>query len=181
MSKYVVFLVAILIFVSCKTDNKTTDQPNTDQPVPAAGQPGQTDVSQPGTVDIPAGADGIVHHYICEDKCKGGHSETAGSCPVCGKALAHNQAWHNQPQNQPPQQPAQQPSAGPRVQTLPGQPTSQTQPQAAPETVNIPAGADGIVHHYICSAGCKGGHSDNAGNCPKCNKLLAHNQAFHNK
>lgn len=71
MNKYVVFLVAGLIFVSCKTDSKTTDQPTTDQPAPAAGQPGQTDVTQPGTVDIPAGADGIVHHYICEAKCKG--------------------------------------------------------------------------------------------------------------
>ena len=189
MSKYVVFLIALTIFISCKSDNKTTDQSILDPAVPAAEQV-QTDASKaPGTVDIAAGADGIVHHYICSDQCKGGHSETAGNCPVCGKALAHNQAWHNQQQNQSPQQPtqqpaqqpAQQPQGGPRVQTLPGETTSQAQPQAAPETVNIPAGADGIVHHYICSAGCKGGHSDNAGNCPRCNKPYAHNQAWHNK
>ncbi|MBL0101985.1 MAG: hypothetical protein IPP49_19695 [Saprospiraceae bacterium] len=183
MSKFLILLVAIVFTFSCKTDSKTIDQPATDQTVPAAtGQPGQTDVPPtPVTVDIPAGADGKVHHYICEDKCKGGHSESAGKCPICGKALAHNQAWHNQQQNQSPQQPAQQPPGGPSVQTLPGQPTSPAQPQAATETVNIPAGADGIVHHYICSAGCKGGHSENAGKCPKCSKPLAHNQAWHNK
>lgn len=182
MTKYLVLLVATVIIFSCKSENKSSDQTTTEQSQTVSDTSGQANAVQaPGTVNIPAGPDGIVHHYVCADKCKGGHSETAGNCPVCGKALAHNQEWHNQAQNQTPQQPAQQTSAGPRVQTAPGQTASPAPTQAAPETVNIPAGSDGIVHHYICSAGCKGGHSENAGNCPKCSKPLAHNQAWHNK
>jgi len=182
MKIYLVLLTAIVLSFSCKTDSKSSEQSNTDQTQVATDPALQTNTAQnPGTVNIPAGADGIVHHYVCPDGCKGGHAEAAGMCPVCGKALSHNQEWHNQPQNQTPQQPASPSADGPRVQTAPVQSTSPAQPQTGPETVNIPAGPDGIVHHYICSAGCKGGHSDNPGNCPKCSKPLAHNQAFHNK
>lgn len=182
ISKYLALLVATVIIFSCKSENKSTDQTTTEQSQTVTDTSGQTNAAQaPGTVNIPAGPDGIVHHYVCADRCKGGHSETAGNCSVCGKALAHNQEWHNQTQNQTPQQPAQQLPSGPRVDALPGQTAIPAAAQASPETVNIPAGSDGIVHHYICSAGCKGGHSENAGNCPKCSKPLAHNQAFHNK
>lgn len=35
-----------------------------------------------------------VYHYICENGCIGG-SASAGDCPTCGSALAHNAAYHN--------------------------------------------------------------------------------------
>jgi hypothetical protein len=141
----------------------------------------------PGEVNIPAGPDGIVHHYICVDRCEGGHSENPGFCPVCNKQLAHNRAWHEQPQQQQQQQQQQQTGqADPRVQFDPMRggdavPPQQQQQQQQVEQVNIPAGPDGIVHHYICIDRCAGGHSESPGFCPVCNKQLAHNQAWHNQ
>lgn len=172
MSKYVALIMVTVILISCKTENKSSDQTTPDQTQTATDPSGLTNATPSSSPD------GMVHHYVCSDKCKGGHSEAAGNCPVCGKALVHNQEWHNQAQNQQPAQPAQ---TLPGLQPSASQTASPAQPQAAPESVNIPAGADGIVHHYICSAGCKGGHSENAGNCPRCSKPMAHNQAFHNK
>lgn len=34
-----------------------------------------------------------VYHYTCPQGCSGG-SGSAGTCPQCGSALAHNQAYH---------------------------------------------------------------------------------------
>jgi hypothetical protein len=35
-------------------------------------------------------------HYICPNGCEGGGSSASGNCPVCGTALVHNTAYHNQ-------------------------------------------------------------------------------------
>jgi len=194
MWKFLSIIAVLCLLVACQSDNKSSEQ-DSDFPDPNITTPidmqDQNPPEQPTQVNIPAGADGIVHHYICNDLCAGGHSENPGNCPVCNKALAHNQAWHDaQNQQQNPQQPNNQQQAlqfGPRVENAPpaGAPTqnpmqNQT-PPAAPQDVNIPAGPDGIVHHYICTAGCKGGHAENPGNCPVCSKALAHNQAWHNQ
>ncbi|TVQ45606.1 MAG: hypothetical protein EA362_08555 [Saprospirales bacterium] len=176
-----------LFLVACgseRTDSDAGEQsPMEIAPLPAdetAPQQQQQQQQPPGEVNIPAGPDGIVHHYICVDRCEGGHSENPGFCAVCNKQLAHNRAWHEQGQQQ--QQPDQ---ADPRTQFDPMRGGGETPPaqqqQQQMQQVNIPAGPDGIVHHYICIDQCAGGHSENPGFCPVCNKQLAHNQAWHNQ
>lgn len=43
-------------------------------------------------ISSPTNASG-QYHYVCSNGCSGG-SATAGSCPSCGSALAHNAAYH---------------------------------------------------------------------------------------
>ena len=170
MQKLLLILVGIIFMFSCKNESKSPNETGASETVT---DPTQMNMDQSQTtVNIPAGPDGVVHHYICADKCVGGHSPNPGTCPVCGKTLAHNQAFHDQQQQSPAMQ--TDPATG-------GSPAIQAQQPPQNESVNIPAGADGKVHHYICTAGCKGGHSENAGNCPVCGKTLAHNQAWHNQ
>lgn len=192
MWKLIILPLAVLVLIGCQSDGSgDTQQSPTEQapqPVETPQQPQQPQMQQPQEVNIPAGDDGIVHHYICVDQCQGGHSEQPGFCPVCNKQLAHNQAWHTaqnqQMQQQQPQM--QQDGANPRQQIDPmrgGQmPQNQMDVQQQPmEQVNIPAGADGVVHHYICTNQCEGGHSETPGMCPVCSQRLAHNQAWHNQ
>lgn len=191
MYKFWNFLLLVILFAACASDSKTNQESESDVNGESApmefqlndnGLVGKTQAdasTQPpppsGAVNIPAGPDGITHHYICVDRCAGGHSESPGTCPVCGKSLSHNQAWHDV------QNAGQQANPmGPRVETAPA-PNVPSSVNDAPAQVNVPAGPDGIVHHYICQDRCSGGHSANPGKCPKCNKTLAHNQAFHNQ
>jgi len=188
MKKIVFILMVFSLLLSCKNEQKNSDENLLSQYAPSqdqsqgpgnilSNQPSPTTDQTPVQVNIPAGADGIVHHYICADKCKGGHSPNSGNCPGCGKPLAHNQAWHNQDKQQ---NPVQQNNNGQNVQLTPPDSPKSNQP-SMPQQVNIPAGADGIVHHYICQKGCAAGKSETAGNCPGCGNPLAHNQAWHNK
>lgn len=192
MIRLISFLFAVLFFVACKNDSESTtqsepvqEQTNINNADPLNMQ-SESSGERPSQVHIPAGSDGIVHHYICSDRCEGGHSPNPGLCSNCGNPLAHNQAWHD---DQPQSQTQTQNNPGQTIQTSPPvnlqatqasqiPPTSAQQP---PEQVNIPAGPDGIVHHYICKDRCAGGHSPNSGNCPNCGKRLAHNQAWHNQ
>lgn len=131
--------------------------------------------------------DGSVHHYICSDFCEGSGSETPGTCPVCSKSLAHNQAWHNQGNQQQPEM--QQPQMQQQQQQSAGQPTSplfrdgpqsqqmQTNQQNQPMMTEPAQNAAG-VWHYICSAGCSGG-AGTPGNCSQCGASLSHNAAYH--
>lgn len=158
--------------------DQSTSNPDFDVNFPDQNTPPQPQEG-PQQVNIPAGPDGVVHHYICVDQCAGGHSEGPGNCPVCSKTLAHNQAWHDA-QNQGAQQ-TQPNQFGPRSDGAPDPQIQTPNPSEQPQQVNIPAGADGIVHHYVCVDGCVGGHSEGPGTCPGCNKTLAHNQAWHNQ
>ncbi|TVR84742.1 MAG: hypothetical protein EA409_00470 [Saprospirales bacterium] len=193
MWKLIVLPLAVLVLIGCQGEGSGSDQQS---PTEQAPQPVETPQQQeqqqpqmqpPQEVNIPAGADGIVHHYICVDQCEGGHSEQPGFCPVCNKQLAHNQAWHTAQNQQMQQQPQMQQNGGdPRQQIDPmrgGQtPQNQMDVQQQPmEQVNIPAGPDGVVHHYICTNSCEGGHSESPGVCPVCSQRLAHNQAWHNQ
>ncbi len=123
----------------------------------AAQLPTTTPPEQPAQVNIPAGEDGVVHHFICEDGCAGGFSENGGNCPVCGKAFAHNTAFHAQQSDQ--------------------QNTNinANQPVPAPE----PAQNANGVWHYTCANGCPGGGGQ-PGKCGVCGGELAHNAAYHN-
>lgn len=111
----------------------------------------------------PVSSTGGVPHYECPNKCAGGVGDGAGNCPVCGTAMAHNQAFHNQPASSP-------------ATTTPTSPIQTTTTTSTP-----PAGAAqnaAGVYHYTCPSGCAGGAAG-AGNCATCGAALAHNQAFH--
>jgi hypothetical protein len=115
--------------------------------------------ASPATTTSPAA--GSVQHYTCPNNCAGSGGETAGTCPVCGTAYVHNDAYHSQPNNAPAQE---APTAAPELQMQP--PTAEPAQNAAG------------VWHYICSAGCAGG-SGTQGNCPMCGASMQHNQAYH--
>lgn len=107
-------------------------------------------------------------HYICSAGCGGG-GQAQGSCPSCGAALVHNNAFH----------------ANQGASSNPGAPTPPTSTQKYPSVFNspnavrsAPAQGSGSAFHYICTAGCGGG-GNAQGNCPSCGALLAHNDAFH--
>ncbi len=102
-------------------------------------------------------------HYICPKNCAGSGGDAAGTCPVCGTAYEHNQAFHN---NTTP--PAITPGATttPDITPVPNPTTGQAQNAAG-------------VYHYTCPKGCAGGAAA-AGSCGTCGEALAHNQAFHN-
>lgn len=164
MKNFFLLLFIVFAIVSCKNEQKPTATPATD--AIEAVIPNPTDA--PMTVNIPVSSDGNVHHYVCADKCEGGFSDNGGTCPVCGKTLVHNQAFHDQQQ------------AAPQMQVDQNSPNIQQVTPPQTQDVSVPAGADGVVHHYVCTRGCVGGNSTTAGNCPVCGNALSHNQAFHN-
>lgn len=96
-----------------------------------------------------------VKHYTCPNNCAGSGGDGEGTCPVCGSAYVHNQAFHNQAITQ-----GTQPAA---------------QPAATPEPPQNAAG----VWHYTCSNGCAGG-AGSAVACATCGSTLAHNTGYHN-
>lgn len=65
------------------------------QAQPGAQQPGAT-TATPQMPQAPAPAQNAagVYHYACSKSGCGGGAGAAGSCPKCGSALAHNQAYH---------------------------------------------------------------------------------------
>lgn len=134
--------------------NQAREAVQATQPAPTQSPvPPPVDATQPASNTANASASG-VKHYICPNNCEGSGGDAQGTCPVCGTAYVHNQAYHAQPQ----------------------QPTTPNpiQPQQAP--AQNAAG----VYHYICSAGCGGG-AGAQGTCPSCGAPLAHNQAYHNQ
>ena len=140
----------------------------------------QNPTTPPATSTPPANnavAAGGVQHYTCPNNHPAGGSANAGNCSVCGTALVHNQAFHNQgaatTTTVNPNNPS---SVSPLFQTSPGaaQPTL-TPPPSVPAAATNAAG----VYHYTCTKGCAGG-SGSAGTCATCGAALAHNQAYHN-
>ena len=95
---------------------------------------------------------GSVQHYYCPNNCVGSGGDSQGSCPTCGTAYVHNQAFHNNPAT---------------TTTSPINPTANTGTNTSG------------VFHYTCPSGCAGG-SGAMGTCTSCGATLAHNQAFHN-
>lgn len=98
-------------------------------------------------------------HYKCPNNCAGGHGPAKGNCPVCGTALAHNAAYHNNTPSAP---------TTPNV-TIPGATTT---------TASTGQNAAG-VYHYTCSNGCAGGAAEGVA-CATCGATLVHNPAYHN-
>lgn len=104
----------------------------------------------------PSQASGVFH-YTCPNGHQHGADNAGGTCPECGAAFVHNDAYHaNLNTNAPMQQPD---ISAPNIQM---------------------GGAKNGVFHYICPNGHEGG-GDNAGStCAVCGASLVHNQAYHN-
>lgn len=117
-----------------------------------------------------------IQHYICSAGCGGGGA-AAGSCPNCGAALAHNQAFHNAT-GAAPATAAPAPSGGSLSPIFQNSNTTPNLPSPVPPPPAPAQNAAGL-YHYTCSAGCGGGGGA-AGSCPNCGAALAHNQAYHN-
>ena len=184
--KYLLSLIFVFSIVSCtndkpasdksetedfNTEEKTeqTDQSNTGDNAINIDNPTDLDISIPGVdnysvskneapaqVSVPAGADGVVHHFVCEDKCEGGFSNEGGNCQVCGKPFAHNTAFHS----------------------LEGSAGDQEVPPLPKQSPEPAQNANG-VWHYTCSNGCPGG-AGGPDPCAVCGATLAHNAGYHN-
>lgn len=109
-----------------------------------------------------------VFHYICPDGDPGGAAD-AGACATCGKALVHNQAYHNSP--------ASAGNTGDNPIDM-QQLMQQQQQSATPQPTNSAQNAAGVFH-YTCANGCVGG-AGSAVACASCGSTLVHNQAYHN-
>lgn len=159
--KLISAILIATIFFGCATDKSdkgTSDKPETNTATETATNPAfnmdQVQTQQPGQVNVPAGADGKVYHYVCADGCEGGASDAAGTCAVCGKTLAHNQAFH----------------AAPPVENNPAAPAIQPAQEPAQNALG--------VWHYTCPNGCAGGAGSQQP-CPKCGSMLQHNSGYH--
>lgn len=166
---------AFLCLSACGSDNSAaTDTSATSETAPApadgaAALPGGLSTEAPapaGTNAAPAPTTAAapasgVKHYTCPKNCKGSGGDAAGTCPTCGSAYVHNQAFHGQPGNAP------TPTAAPTG-------TSATPVTPPPSPAKNAAG----VFHYTCAKGCAGGAAA-AGKCASCGGELAHNAAYH--
>jgi len=121
MNKYLIIIIASLFFASCGSKNSAAKED--------ARQSIQDRVnnSAPAPIDNSLATTGSVQHYICPNNCEGSGGAAQGTCPVCGTAYIHNQAFHNQP--------------------------AANAQQATPPAATNAAGQ----FHYICSNGCAGG------------------------
>jgi hypothetical protein len=112
----------------------------------------------PNQTNTGADATGKVWNFACADGCAGGVGDKKAPCPVCGKEMAHNQAYHANDQ--------------PKANVDPNSPV--INPAATPEPAQNAKG----VWHYTCPKGCAGGAAA-AGPCAVCGTTLAHNAAYH--
>lgn len=153
-----ILTICTLISMSCGNGDKDKIRQQARESLPAV-QPSNAPVTAPPPVQAPANTTvpaGNEPHYKCPSNCVGGGGPSAGNCPVCGIAMVHNAAYHNQPQ-----------------------PSATTTPTPSQPATTSPAQNAAGVYHYICSNGCTGGAAG-AGNCATCGNALTHNAAYHN-
>lgn len=148
----------ILFLAGCQEREKPTKRqidPNINREAPVQGQ--QNIQTPPAQQPSAATGGGKVSHYICPNGCQGGESNAAGSCPVCGTEMSHNQAFHTQSMD--PSTAIQNPAVT---------------PQQTPEPPQNSFG----VWHYTCPNGCDGG-AGTATACSNCGTTLTHNPGYH--
>ncbi len=145
-------MIAIFLVACGGESNKVMEEARKTLPTKESG-----DISPSAPAPVTGGAV-AVPHYQCPNNCAGGVGEAAGACPVCGTTLAHNQAYHNQPNSAP---------------------TPINETVTPPPPASSPAQNAAGVYHYICSNGCSGG-AGSAVACGSCGSMLSHNQAYHN-
>ena len=153
---HLITFLFILIFVACK-DAPERPEPILDQ----SAQPATTTTNPvPPATTTTAGS---VPHYICPDACVGGGGPSAGNCPICGKTMVHNQAFHSQNQTQ---------------NTVPPTGNVNNATPTTPPTQAEPAQNANGVWHYTCANGCPGG-AGSAVACATCGTILVHNTQYH--
>lgn len=150
-------LLSLFAFSSCQSSESKNVMEEARNSLPQSTETNAADNAASPVMSNP-GTNASVPHYKCPENCEGGVGDAAGNCPVCGTALAHNAAYHNQPGNTP--------DATANPQTPPAQQPSPAQNAAG-------------VYHYTCSNGCKGGAAS-ATACGSCGATLVHNSAYHN-
>lgn len=163
-SVYLLSIIAgsLLLLGSCRDGSMQSGSSNnnsvTDVPAFAGNNP-FANSTEAATINQPGG-----QHFMCVNNCEGSGSETAGTCPVCGEALVHNDAYHSNEQ----QEFSVTQNTDDNVNnsfTLPNNPSASSQNNSG-------------AQHYVCSDGCGGG-SDSHGRCPDCGATLVHNDAYH--
>lgn len=142
--------------VSCKSDQSVKKDTIGDDQV-SNGQSAE-DPNIPGTW-APAGELGLVFHYVCPDRCYGGILDDPGNCPICGKQLHHNSAYHFNNNN-----PTETPAAD--FNLAPPRNTADDPPQSASG-----------LWHFNCPNGHDG--AGEAGACTECGAELMHNTLYH--
>jgi len=159
---FLFFVAACFLVVSCY-DSK---------PAPKYPIDGAVDLTQPAPATS-AGGNPNVKHYTCSNNCAGSGGDAAGTCPTCGNAYVHNDAYHNNTAA-----PTPNPAAA-------GAASGATNTQTSTSNINFtdpnstePAQNAAGVWHYTCGAGCAGG-AGAAGTCASCGGALAHNSAYH--
>ncbi|MBT8220509.1 MAG: hypothetical protein KJP00_11825 [Bacteroidia bacterium] len=163
--KYLTLVLLCSAFLfACKNDKGTLrdsagSTPTTTTPTPTTTAPSAT---------------GVVFHYICPNNCANSGGDAAGTCPVCGTAYQHNQAYHSQQTTTTTTPSTNNNGLSPIIQ----QPSN---PGVVPPTVNTPEPAQNVagVWHYTCPSGCAGG-GGSAVACSSCGSTLQHNTAYHN-
>lgn len=158
--KYLTLVLLCSAFLfACKNDKGTLrDTTSTTPTTPTTASPSAT---------------GVVFHYTCPNNCANSGGDAAGSCPVCGSAYQHNQAYHAQ-QTPTTTTPNNNNGLSPIIQ----QPTN---PGVVPPTTTTPEPAQNTagIWHYTCANGCAGG-AGSAIACATCGSVLQHNTTYHN-
>ncbi len=173
-------MLLALVFGACQSNDKQSirDEARESLSVP-------TNPTLPISTPAPAGgAVAGVQHYICPNNCAGSGGPSAGTCPTCGSAYEHNQAWHNQQAstNTPSTSisvPPPSPGSSPNI-SIPTTSSLNSGAAAGAGAGGATSGQNAAgVWHYTCSNGCAGG-AGSAGPCGTCGETLVHNQAYHN-
>lgn len=154
--KALIFTLCLAAFLCCKTDKplETKDLANAQISTSVPNE----DENIPGTWE-PAGDDGLVYHYVCPDRCNGGVLDAPGTCPVCGKDMYHNSAYHFNNNN-----PTETPAADRNFNTI-------------RSTENDPPKSVSGFWHFICPNGHEG--SGESGKCAECGTDFLHNSSYH--
>lgn len=161
---FLFLLAALCLTIGCY-ENKTA---------PKYPIEGAVNLSQPAAPAAGASINPNVKHYTCAKNCAGSGGDAAGSCPVCGDAYVHNDAYHNNTAAPTPNPAA---AAGAAAGAANTQTSTSTINFSDPNSTEPAQNAAG-VWHYTCGAGCAGG-AGAAGNCATCGGALAHNTAYH--
>ena len=151
--RYITYLIIILtVHIGCQC-NESGSTSKIEQPKERIVDSGNL----PGTWE-PANESGILFHYVCPDRCAGGVLDYEGNCPICGKQLHHNTAYHYNNNN-----PTATPAADMALNEI-------------RNTENDPPQSPNGIWHFICENGHGAGVE---GTCSQCGAELIHNADYH--
>lgn len=115
-------------------------------------------------------------HYKCPNECENSGAEGAGTCPTCGTAYVHNQAFHGASGNPL----GLNDSPLPVIDPSSGKATEIGKATATPiSTTTTTASTNSGVMHYTCKQG-HGGSNTKDQSCGTCGNPYEHNPDYHN-